>query len=78
MKDMLVRLKGGREFRFKCKEYRISRINISGAITEFEYKGGIGECPVYLRVQDIECIAEIAKGAGDDKEENTGRNGSVC
>lgn len=63
MEDIMLRLKSGREFRFRCEEFQIGRIRINGAISEFNYKGGVGECPVYLQPQDIECIAVIAKGA---------------
>lgn len=60
MTDIIMRLKSGREFRFQCEEYTI-RFKLDGTLSEFSYKGGVGECPVYFQEQDIECIAVIGK-----------------
>ena len=61
MNDIVMRLKSGREFRFKCEEYSIKRSKLDGTLSEFSYKGGVGECPIYFQTQDIECIAIIKK-----------------
>lgn len=61
MKNIIVRLKSGREFRFKCEEYTIETYKLNGQLLDFSYKGGVGECPIYLQREDIECIAIIEK-----------------
>lgn len=61
MNEILMRFKSGREFRFKCEEYTIETLKFDGSLSEFSYKGGVGECPIYFQVQDIECIAVIEK-----------------
>jgi len=61
MNEIIMRLKSGREFRFKCEEYTIKTFKIDGTLSDFSYKGGVGECPVYFQAQDIECIAVIGK-----------------
>lgn len=66
MKDIIVRLKSGREFRFKCEEYTIKTFKPTGTLSEFNFKGGVGECPIYFQVQDIECIAVIGEAPSED------------
>lgn len=61
MHDIIMRLKSGREFRFQCEEYTIETLELDGMLAEFSYKGGVGECPVYFRREDVECIAIIGK-----------------
>ena len=62
MHDIMMRLKSGREFRFKCEEYTIKTHELNGMLSEFSYKGGMGECPIYYHIEDVECIAIIGKG----------------
>lgn len=57
MNDIVIRFKSGREFRFKCEEYTIRTVKLDGTLSEFSFKGGVGECLVYFQVQDIESIA---------------------
>lgn len=66
MNDIIMRLKSGREFRFQCEEYTIKTSGLVRTLSEFSYKGGVGECPVYFQEQDIECIAVIGKEQNDD------------
>ncbi len=61
MKDIVMRLKSGREYKFKCEEYTIETLKIDGSLSEFSYKGGVGECPIYFQREDVECIAIIGK-----------------
>ena len=67
MSEIVMRLKSGREFRFKCEEYTIKTFKLDGTLSEFSYKGGVGECPIYFQEQDIECIAIIGKEKNNDK-----------
>ena len=57
MHEIVVRLKSGREFQFKCGEYNIKTFKQDGSLAEFTYEGGVGECPIYFQVSDIEAIA---------------------
>lgn len=68
MKEIVLRLKSGREFRFKCEEYSISTFKIDGTISNFSYKGGVGECPIYFLTQDIECIAVICEEKNSEED----------
>ena len=43
MYEMILRLKSGREFKFKCDEYRIEIHNMTGSLIEFQCKNVIGE-----------------------------------
>ena len=61
MYDIMMRLKSGREFRFKCEEYTIETYALNGELSNFIYEGGVGECPIYFRREDVECIAIIGK-----------------
>ena len=71
MTDIVMRLKSGREFRFKCEEYTIKTFKLDGTLSEFSYKGGVGECPIYFQEHDIECIAVIGKEQNDDNQNGT-------
>lgn len=68
MKEIVLRLKSGREFRFKCEEYSISIFEIDGTLSDFSYKGGVGECPIYFQPQDIECIAVIGEEQNNEDD----------
>ena len=59
MYKIVVRLKSGREFHFKCKEYSIKTFKADGSLSHFSYEGGVGECPVYFQIDDIEAIAVV-------------------
>ena len=69
MHDIMMRLKSGREFRFKCEEYTIKTFKPTGTLSEFSYKGGVGECPIYFQELDIECIAIIEKEKIEELEQ---------
>lgn len=69
MNEIVMRLKSGREFRFKCEEYTIKTFKPTGTLSEFSYEGGVGECPIYYELPDIECIAIIGKEQIEGLEE---------
>lgn len=69
MNEIVMRLKSGREFRFKCEEYTIKTFKPTGTLSDFSYKGGVGECPIYFQAQDIECIAIIEKEQIEELEQ---------
>ena len=64
MKDIILRLKSGREFHFSCESYKIITSKYDGSLADFSYKGGKGECPIYFMVNDVEAISIIT----EDKE----------
>ena len=57
MKEIIVKFKSGKEYRFKCEYYRIE--TRFGELFSFSYEGGIGECPIYFKTEDIESIAKV-------------------
>ena len=61
MHKVVLRLKSGREFQFKCKSYEIATFKMDGSLLDFSYEGGVGECPIYFQVDDIEAIAIITE-----------------
>ena len=65
MPRLIMRLKSGREFKFSCKTYRLEKYKIDGKLCSFEYTGGVGECPVYFDVNDIEAIIETIYEDGE-------------
>lgn len=65
MHSLIMRLKSGREFKFACKTYRLEKYKINGELFSFEYTGGVGECPAYFNVNDIEAIIEIIDEEGE-------------
>lgn len=67
MNEIIMRFKSGREFRFQCEEYTIETYASNGTLTEFSYKGGAGECPIYFQREDVECIAIIGKEQDNDE-----------
>lgn len=67
MNEIIMRFKSGREFRFKCEEYTIKTFKPTGTLSEFSYKGGVGECPIYYQIPDVECIAIIGKEQNNDE-----------
>ena len=62
MTGVILRLKSGREFKFKCEEYSLHTLKVDGSLRDFTYKGGIGECPIWFNPDDVEAIAVIYKG----------------
>lgn len=67
--DMCIRLKSGREFRFSCEKYTIKRHSITQELTEVEFKNVSGECPKFLKTDDIESISEYIEDEGAIAEE---------
>ena len=65
MHSMIMRLKSGREIKFACKTYKFERFKLDGGLLSFEYTGGVGECPIYFNVDDIELILEIIDEDGE-------------
>ena len=57
---MIMVFKSGRECHFECDNYSLIKTKDGNEIYEFSYKGGIGECPIFYRGQDIESIIRIA------------------
>ena len=51
---------------FECESYGIERFRYDGSLSDFTYKGGIGECPIWFDPDDVEAIAVVCKG-GDDE-----------
>ena len=67
MHKIVERLKSGREFQFRCKEYSIKTFKQDGSLAEFTYEGGVGECPLYFQVSDIEAISIIREEQKNDE-----------
>lgn len=65
MYKMTMVFKSGKEYRFKCKTYSMETLSATGSLWSFSYEGGVGECPVYFKTEDIESIA-VEKVEGDD------------
>lgn len=65
MHSMIMRLKSGREIKFTCKTYALEKLKLSGELAGFEYTGGVGECPIYINMDDIELILEIIDEDGE-------------
>ena len=70
MNKVILRLKSGREFKFECTEYSIKTLKQDGSLCGFNYKGGVGECPIWFNVDDIEVIAIVRKGGGQECASN--------
>ena len=66
MTEVILRLKSGREFTFKCEEYSLHTLKLDGSLCDFTYKGGIGECPIWFNTDDVEAIAVMHKGGEDE------------
>lgn len=65
MHSMIIRLKSGREIKFACETYKLEKLKMDGELLSFEYTGGVGECPVYFNVDDIEAVMEIIDEDGE-------------
>ena len=64
MIEMTVVFKSGKEYHFSCTSYKLIKSPLTGGLVEFSYEGGIGNCPIYLSVEDIESIAVISESEG--------------
>lgn len=62
MNKVILRLKSGREFVFECESYSLQIFKLDGSLSDFTYKGGVGECPIWFRPDDVEAIAVVCKG----------------
>ena len=62
MNKVILRLKSGREFVFECESYSLLTSKLDGSFCDFLYKGGVGECPIWFRSDDVEAIAVVCKG----------------
>ena len=58
MHKMILRLKSGREIVFECESYTIERFKYDGGLANFTYNGGVGSCPLWFAIEDIEAIIE--------------------
>ncbi len=67
--NMCMRLKSGREFRFSCEEYLIKRYSMTQELAEVEFKKVSGECPKFVKTDDIESISEYIEGEEGIAEE---------
>lgn len=62
MNKVILRLKSGREFVFECESYSLQTFKLNGSLSDFTYKGGVGECPIWFSPDDVEVIAVVRKG----------------
>lgn len=65
MHEIIMRMRSGREYRFTCKEYKISKFEETGKLIGFSAKEVIGECPIFFEIPDVESIVEITKEEGE-------------
>lgn len=47
---------------FECESYSVHTFKMDGKLCDFTYKGGVGECPIWFRPDDVEAIAVVCKG----------------
>lgn len=66
MNKVILRLKSGREFKFKCESYTLRTLNLDGRLSDFTYKGGVGECPIWFNIDDVEAIVVVHEGGEDE------------
>lgn len=66
MNKIILRLKSGREFKFECESYTLRTLNLDGRLCDFNYEGGVGECPIWFNPDDVEAIVVVREG-GEDK-----------
>lgn len=62
MTKIILRLKSGREFAFECESYSLQTLKMDGSLCNFKYEGGVGECPIWFNMNDVEAIASICEG----------------
>jgi hypothetical protein len=56
---LIMRFKSGAEYCFECDKYTLK--TIGDELLYFSYEGGVGECPIFYRGEDIESIARIGE-----------------
>lgn len=56
MEKIRMVFKSGKEYNFLCKSYTIEKFSLSGELCRFSFEGGVGECPIFFKVSDIESI----------------------
>lgn len=65
MYQIIMRFKSGSEYNFKCKSYD-AHTNPFGELVLFDYKGGVGECPIYYNPKEVESIAVVKEEKEDE------------
>ena len=60
MYQITMVFKSGKEYSFSCESYKIERFAYGGGLANFSYEHGVGICPIFYRVDDIESIAVYA------------------
>ena len=59
MYKITINFLNGHGYTFRCKHYSITR-NGLGTPVGFSYEGGVGECPVYFKFDEVEAVlAEV-------------------
>ena len=66
MNKIILRLKSGREFVFECESYSLQTLKLDGSLSDFTYKGGVGECPIWFSIDDVEAIVVVHEGGEDE------------
>ena len=66
MNKVILRLKSGREFVFECESYSLQTLKLDGSLSDFTYKGGVGECPIWFSPDDVEAIVVVHEGGEDE------------
>lgn len=66
MNKVILRLKSGREFVFECESYSLQTLKLDGSLSDFTYKGGVGECPIWFSIDDVEAIVVVHEGGEDE------------
>ncbi len=65
MTTVILRLKSGREFKFKCEEYQLHTLKLDGRLCDFKFENAVGEFPIWFMPEDIEVIAVVNKKRQD-------------
>ena len=58
MAKIVIRLKSGFELPIECEEASFKKSSLGG-VTEYNIKGIKDHRPLYLNLQDIECVYQI-------------------
>ena len=66
MNKVILRLKSGREFVFECESYSLQTFKMDGSLSDFTYKGCVGECPIWFSIDDVEAIVVVHEGGEDE------------
>jgi hypothetical protein len=67
--NMCMRLKSGREFIFSCEKYSIKTYNTTRELASVEFENASGECPIFLKVDNIESISEYIENEEEPADE---------